>query len=144
MPHFPQPESPDGASPAQDPFQNEDLRTMVHGIEHTVTVVEPRVRHFNRQLVDLFGPHPSSPDGSWVFVTEGPEGSFHCGFRPIELRHVFRLESLFDRVGDLLAADDMADGLRGRSTDDLGARVVGDAAALRGVPPIHVRVERRS
>lgn len=144
MSTFPQPDSRDFETPHSDPFTNEDLRTVADGIEHSVTVIEPRIRHFNRRLTELFGPHPSSPDGTWVFVATDPDGSVRCGFHPIELPSIYRLESVFDEIRDLVGARDAEVGFGRRSPNDVGALVVGDAADLRDVPPIHVRVERRS
>lgn len=151
MSTFPQPESGESRPPNQDPlagqlqspFVDDDLCTEVTSIERAVTELEPRARHLNRRFVEFFGPHPSSSDGSWVFLVEGDDGSFRFAFEPLELRHVFRLESLFDEVRDLLRDNDIAGGAGGRSASDVGALVVGDAARLRSVPPIHVRVERR-
>lgn len=144
MSTFPQPEPRDSESPRQDPFSNEDLRTIVADMEYSITVLEPRVRHFNRRLVDLFGPHPSSEDGSWVLLQEESDGTFRFAFEPIELRHVFRLESVFDLLRELVLDSDVPGAFGTRSSDDVGVRVLGDAAGLRELPSVHVRVQRRS
>lgn len=127
-----------------DPFLDDSLASTAVEIEHVVTVLEPRVRHLNRRLTDVFGAHPSSPNGEWVYIEHRDDGTYGLAFETIAVEHAFRLEEHFDVLARLTNDAGVDPCFSRTRVGDPGAAIVGDAAKLRSVPSVHVRTERRS
>jgi hypothetical protein len=136
--HFPF--SPD----SDDPLQNEYLQQVAGELEYVVTELEPRARHLNRRFIDVFGAHPSSVDGSWVFIDDHGDGTYSLGFEHLDVRHAFRLEGHLDAITDLVDEAGIHPCFPRTPAIDPGVQIVGDAARLRNIPTIHVRIERRA
>lgn len=126
-----------------DPFQNQALQEMAGEMEYVVTVLEPRARQMNRRFTDVFGSHPSSPDGAWVYIEHREDGTYALAFESIAVDHAFRLEEHFDAITDLVDEAGLHPCFSRMPGIDPGALIVGDAAQLRAIPSIHVRIERR-
>lgn len=126
-----------------DPLTDPTLCSETAQWEYIVTVLEPRARVLNREFTDAFGPHPSSPQGSWVYIEQREDGSFWLALEAIKVDHAFRLAPRFDLIGELLDDDAAEEARPSRRPDDPGMSIVGDAARLSSIPPVHVRIQRQ-
>lgn len=129
--------------PAGDPFGDHDLVLAADQMEMIITTLEPRARHMNRQWTDLFGPHPSSIDGCWFYIKQTDDDEFSIVMEDFKPQHAFRLDRRMEELRGLVADSESISCATGLRDGDFGAAIVGDAAALREIPSVHVRIERR-
>ena len=125
------------------PLPDDALRAAADVVEQLVLELEPLARDLNRLLTDAFGRHPSSVDGTWTFINHGDDDSFTIGLESIPPRHVLAIGDVLRKAFNAAFDGGHAARLNLGKWCDLGPAIVGEAAALRAVPPVHVRVERR-
>lgn len=129
---------------SDDPFQDEALQRAAAEVEYVATHLEPRARHLNRRLTDVFGAHPSSENGSWVYIRQHDDGTFSLAIEDLAVEHAFRLEGHLDVLSGLTENAGVDPCFTRHPAVDPGALIVGDAAQLRHIPSIHVRIDRRA
>lgn len=133
------PQGPDSLFTADAALEEAFTRT-----HRLVLELEPLARDLNRILTDAFGPHPTSTDGTWTYIEQCDDDSYLIGLESLLPQHVFVVSDILRRSLSAAFASGDVSRTNLAAAVDIGPSIVGEAAQLRSVPPVHVRVERRS